>query len=61
MQGSVKDIAFNIRELKVYKGATDGHKGGENIEMPQEIISEQRAYTQRLTDFIGLLMNTPLA
>jgi hypothetical protein len=52
MQGSFKNINFNIRDLKVYKGS------GNNM---REMISEEKTYNDKIMDFRKTIDNTPMA
>ena len=52
MQGSFKNVDFNIRDLKVYKGS------GSNM---REMISEEKTYNDKIMEFRKTIDNTPLA
>jgi len=52
MQGSLKNIDFKIRDLKVYKGA------GDNM---REMISEEKTYNDKIMGIKALIEATPLA
>lgn len=52
MQGSLKNIDFKIRDLKVYKGA------GSNM---KEMISEEKTYNDRIMGIKYMIENTPIA
>jgi hypothetical protein len=52
MQGSLKNIDFKVRDLKVYKGA------GENM---REMISEEKTYNDKIMGIKNLIEATPIA
>jgi hypothetical protein len=51
MQGSLKNIDFKIRDLKVYKGS------GANM---REMISEEKTYNDKIMGVKQLIENTPI-
>jgi len=51
MQGSFKNVDFNIRDLKVYKGS------GSNM---REMISEEKTYNDKIMEFRNTIDNTPM-
>ena len=52
MQGSLKNIDFKIRDLKVYKGA------GDNM---REMISEEKTYNDKIMSIKSMIEATPIA